>query len=153
MALSELFVGVGIFAAWYLYVRRTELPAQIAHRLGRFHEAVWHGYYLNAFYNRVFVDGTKKLSQELGAFDRHIIDGVGVRGTALAVRAASRASMWWDRWVIDGSVRAGAVITQIASNLTRYVQTGLVQAYMLFVVFGLIGFLSYYFYLVAHGLH
>ncbi|MGA8034940.1 MAG: NADH-quinone oxidoreductase subunit L [Candidatus Acidiferrales bacterium] len=153
MALSELFVGVGIFAAWYLYVRRTELPALIAHRLGRFHEVVWHGYYLNAFYNRVFVDGTKKLSLELGAFDRYIIDGVGVRGTASTVRAASRASMWWDRWVIDGSVRAGAVITQIASHLTRYVQTGLVQAYMLFIAFGLVGFLGYYFYLAAHAVH
>ena len=61
--------------------------------------------------------------------------------------------MWWDRWVIDGSVRAGAVITQIASHLTRYVQTGLVQAYMLFIAFGLVGFLGYYFYLAAHAVH
>jgi NADH-quinone oxidoreductase subunit L len=152
MVLSELFVGVGIFAAWYLYMRRPQIPAAIAQRLGRFHQAVWHGYYLNEFYNRVFVRGTKALSLELGAFDRHIIDGVGIRGTATAVRAASRISIWWDRWVIEGTVQVAAVMTQIAGNLTRYVQTGLVQAYMLFIVAGLIGFLGYYFYWAAHAI-
>jgi NADH-quinone oxidoreductase subunit L len=151
MLLSELFVGIGIFAAWYLYMRRTELPARIAHRFARFHQLIWHGYYLNAMYNRVFVRGTERLSLELGAFDRHVIDGVGVRGTALAVRAASRVSIWWDRWVIDGSVRAGAVAAQVVGHITRYIQTGLVQAYMLFIVAGLVGFLGYYFYLAAHA--
>jgi NADH-quinone oxidoreductase subunit L len=150
MVLSELFVALGIFLAWYLYVRRTELPAKIGLRLGGFHEAVWHGYYLNALYNAVFVSGTKKLSLELGAFDRHIIDGVGVDGTAWAMRAASRVSGWWDTWGIDGTVRAGAVAAQIVGHITRYVQTGRVQAYMLFIVMGLVGFLGYYFYLAHH---
>ena len=150
MMLSEIFVALGIFLAWYLYLRRTDLPEKIGQKLGRFHETVWHGYYLNAIYNAVFVNGTKKLSLELGAFDRHIIDGVGVSGTALAVRVVSRASGWWDTWGIDGTLRAGAVATQIVGHITRYVQTGRVQAYMLFIVMGLVGFLGYYFYLAHH---
>ena len=150
MVLSELFVAVGIFLAWYMYVKRTDLPGAIAQRLGKFHQEVWHGYYVNAFYNAVFVSGVKKLALELGAFDRHVIDGVGVRGTAWAVRAASRVLGWWDKWGIDGTVRAGAVGAQVVGVLTRYVQTGRVQAYMLLVVAGLVGFFGYYFYLAHH---
>ncbi len=150
MVLSELFVALGIFLAWYLYVKRADLPGVVAQRLGKFHQVVLHGYYVNAFYNAVFVSGVKKLALELGALDRHVIDGVGVRGTAWAVRAASRAAGWWDKWGIDGTVRAGAVGAQVVGAITRYVQTGRVQAYMLFIVVGLVGLFGYYFYLAHH---
>jgi NADH-quinone oxidoreductase subunit L len=150
MILSEAFVAFGIFLAWYFYVKHTEIPGKIAQRLGAFHQAVWHGYYLNAFCNAVFVTGTKKLSLELGAFDRNIIDGLGVRGTARFARVVSRVSMWWDEWIVDGTVNFGATMAQVLGHIARYVQTGLVQSYMLFIVAGLIGFLGYYFYLAAH---
>jgi NADH-quinone oxidoreductase subunit L len=152
MILSEAFVAFGIFLAWYLYVKRPEIPGKIAHRLGAFHRAVWHGYYLNAFYNAGLVDGTKKLSLELGAFDRNIIDGVGVRGMARMTRVASRISIWWDEWIVDGAVKLGAATVQVFGHIVRYLQTGLVQSYMLFIVAGLIGFLGYYFYLAAHAI-
>ncbi len=150
MILSEAFVAFGIFLAWYFYVKRTEIPGKIAQRLGAFHQAVWHGYYLNAFYNVVFVTGTKKLSLELGAFDWNMIDGLGVRGTARLARVVSRVSIWWDQWIVDGTVNFGATMVQVLGHIARYVQTGLVQSYMLFIVAGLIGFLGYYFYLAAH---
>lgn len=151
MILSEAFVAFGIFLAWYFYVKRTEIPGAIARRLGAFHQAVWHGYYLNAFYNAVFVNGTKTLSLELGAFDRNVIDGIGVRGTARVARVLSRMSIWWDNSIVDGGVNLGATVVQVFGHITRYVQTGLVQAYMLFIVAGLIGFLGYYFYLASHA--
>ena len=47
-------------------------------------------------------------------------------------------------------MRAGAVAAQIVGHITRYVETGRVQAYMLFIVMGLVGFLGYYFYLAHH---
>ena len=153
MLLSEVLVGMGILAAWWLYVKRTDLPAQIAHRFHALREMVWHGYYVNAFYEKVFVSGTKTLSRELDAFDRHVIDGVGVRGTAWAVRAASKLAGAWDKYVVDGAVNLGATITEAAGQAMRYLQTGFVQMYMLAIVAGVIGFLGYYFYLAAHVAH
>jgi NADH-quinone oxidoreductase subunit L len=153
MVLSEVLVGIGILAAWWLYVKRTDLPAQIAHRFHALREVVWHGYYVNAFCEKVFVSGTKTLSRELDAFDRHVIDGAGVRGTAWAVRVASRLAGAWDKYVVDGAVQLGATITEAAGQAMRYVQTGFVQMYMLAIVAGVIGFLGYYFYLAAHAVH
>jgi NADH-quinone oxidoreductase subunit L len=153
MVLSEVLVGIGILASWWLYVKRTELPAQIAHRFHSFREVVWHGYYVNAFYDKVLVSGTKTLSRELDAFDRHAIDGAGVRGTAWAVRVASKLAGAWDKYVVDGAVHLTATLTEAAGQAMRYVQTGFVQMYMLAIVAGVIGFLGYYFYLAAHVAH
>jgi NADH-quinone oxidoreductase subunit L len=153
MVLSEVLVGIGIFAAWWLYVKRTDLPEKLARRFHAFREVVWHGYYVNAFYEAVFVNGTKTLSRELDAFDRHVIDGVGVRGTARLVRLMSRLAGGWDKYVVDGAVRMGATLTEAAGQAMRYVQTGFVQMYMLAIVAGVIGFLGYYFYLAAHVAH
>jgi NADH-quinone oxidoreductase subunit L len=153
MVLSEVLVGIGILAAWGLYVKRTELPAQIAHRFQAFREVVWHGYYVNAFYDKVLVSGTKTLSRELDAFDRHVIDGASVRGTAWAVRVASKLAGAWDKNVVDGAVHLTATLTEAAGQAMRYVQTGFVQMYMLAIVAGVIAFLGYYFYLAAHVAH
>ena len=38
-------------------------------------------------------------------FDRNIIDGLGVNGAGWLTRFISRVSMWWDTWIVDGSVR------------------------------------------------
>jgi NADH-quinone oxidoreductase subunit L len=153
MLLSEVAVGIGIFAAWWLYVKRTDLPARIAQRFHALREVVWHGYYVNAFYEIVFVRGTKTLSRELDAFDRHVIDGAGVSGTAWLVRVMSMLAGAWDRYVVDGAVHLGASITEAVGQAMRYVQTGFVQMYMLAIAAGVVGFLGYYFYLAAHVAH
>ena len=52
--------------------------------------------------------------------------------------------MWWDRWIIDGTVRATSFMVKLASYPMRILQTGQVQSYALFVVVGAILFLGYY---------
>ena len=94
----------------------------------------------------------KDLGLALGAFDRNVIDGVGVNGAGWLTRAISKLSMWWDTWIVDGSVRLGARIVWIFSYPVRLIQDGLVQSYMLLIVIGLIGFLGYYFYMAHHAI-
>ena len=72
-----------------------------------------------------------------------MIDG-GVNGSAWLTRLTSSASIWWDTWVIDGSVQASAFGVQILSYPVRLLQTGLVQGYALMIVVGVLIFLSYY---------
>jgi NADH-quinone oxidoreductase subunit L len=88
----------------------------------------------------------------LGAFDRNVIDGWGVDGAGWLTRFVSKLSMWWDTWIVDGSVRLGALMVWIFSLLVRLVQDGLVQSYMLLIVIGLIGFFGYYFYVAQHAI-
>jgi hypothetical protein len=89
----------------------------------------------------------------LGWFDTNVINGVGVDGVGWLTRFVSRVSMWWDTWIVDGSVKLGARIVWLFSFPVRLIQDGLVQSYMLFIVIGLIGFLGYYFYLAHHAVH
>jgi NADH-quinone oxidoreductase subunit L len=153
MILSEGLVIVGILFAWFLYVKRTDLPQKIARGFGGFYTLVYNKYYVDQLYDALFVNRAKDLGLALGAFDRNVIDGLGVNGAGWLTRAISKVSMWWDTWIVDGSVRLGARIVWIFSYPIRLIQDGLVQSYMLLIVIGLIGFFGYYFYMARHAIH
>jgi hypothetical protein len=67
-------------------------------------------------------------------------------------RFISRLSIWWDTWIVDGSVRLGAWFVWLLSFPVRMIQDGLVQSYMLLIVTGLIGFLAYYIHIVHRAM-
>ena len=123
--------------------------SKIANRLGWFYRLVYNKYYVDQIYDSLFVNRAKDLGLALGAFDRTVIDGAGVNGAGWLTRFISKVSMWWDTWIVDGSVRFGARLVWLLSYPVRMVQDGLVQSYMLLIVIGLIGFLAYYFH-IAH---
>ena len=152
MLLSEGLVVLGILFAWYLYVKRTDLPAKIAKAFGGFYRLVYNKYYVDQLYDAMFVNRAKDLGLALGAFDRNVIDGVGVNGAGWLTRFISNVSIWWDTWIVDGSVRLGARIVWLFSYPVRLIQDGLVQSYMLLIVLGLIGFFGYYFYVAHHAI-
>jgi hypothetical protein len=108
---------------------------------------------VDQIYDALFVNRAKDLGLALGAFDANVIDGLGVNGAGWLTRAISRISMWWDTWIVDGSVKVGARLVWVLSFPVRMMQAGLVQSYMLFIVIGLIGFLGYYLYLAHHAMH
>ena len=153
MVLSEGLVILGILFAWFLYVKRTDLPDKIARSFGGFYRLVYNKYYVDQLYDALFVNRAKGLGLALGAFDRNVIDGVGVNGAGWLTRAISILSIWWDTWIVDGSVRLGARIVWIFSYPVRLIQDGLVQSYMLLIVIGLIGFFGYYFYMAHRAIH
>jgi NADH-quinone oxidoreductase subunit L len=150
-SVSIAFAGIGL--AWYLYIKRTDLPGKIAKSLNGFYELVFHKYYVDEIYDSLFVNRAKDLGLALGAFDRTVIDGAGVNGAGWLTRFISKVSMWWDTWIVDGSVRLGARLIWLLSYPVRMVQDGLVQSYMLLIVIGLIGFLAYYFHIAHHAMH
>jgi len=101
----------------------------------------------------MFVNRAKDLGLALGSFDRNVIDGLGVNGAGWLTRFVSRLSIWWDTWIVDGSVRLGARIVWFMSFPVRMIQDGEVQDYMLLIVLGLIGVIAYYFHLVRSAMH
>jgi NADH-quinone oxidoreductase subunit L len=143
----------GIGLAWFLYARQTELPDRIAKSLGRFYRLVYNKYYVDEIYDAMFVNRAKDLGLALGSFDRRVIDGAGVNGASWLARFISRLSIWWDTWIVDGSVRLGARMVWLLSLPTRMIQDGLMQSYMLLIVVGLIGLLTYCFHIVHHAMH
>jgi NADH-quinone oxidoreductase subunit L len=153
MIASVAVAFAGIALAWFLYLKRTDLPAKIAKSLNGFYDLVFHKYYVDELYDAMFVNRAKDLGLALGAFDRNVIDGAGVNGAGWITRFVSSVSMWWDTWIVDGSVRLGSFLVYCLGFVSKFLETGYVQNYMLLIVVGLIGVLAYYFYLAHHVIH
>ena len=76
--------------------------------------------------------------------DTNVIDGT-VNAAGWITRFTATVSKWWDKWIIDGiGVNGPAVVLRALSYPMRLVQWGLVQWYALVMVLGLTGFICYY---------
>ncbi len=150
MLLSETLVVAGILFAWYLYIKRVDLPKKIASSVSGLYTLLLNKYYVDETYDALFVNRAKELGSSLGEFDAKVIDGLGVNGAGWLTRVISRISMWWDTWIVDGSVRLGSWIVYVASMPVRMLQDGELQEYALVIVIGLVGFLGYTLYLLQH---
>ncbi len=101
-------------------------------------------WYVERIYNRVILYGVAQGGGRwLGRFDRMVVDGI-VNGAAVLTRWTSSASILWDRWVVDGAVRAAGMTLKMASFPIRFAQTGMVQSYALVLIAGLLAMLLFY---------
>jgi len=151
MALSVGSALAGIWLARLMYLRRTELADKLTANWPGLYRLLYRKYYMDEIYDALFVNRTMDLGTTMAAFDQRVIDGFGVDGSAWFTRVASRASIWWDTWIVDGLVNLAARIVWLFSFPVRLVQTGLVQSYALLIATGVLLFLGYYLYSV-HGL-
>jgi len=153
MAASVLVGLIGISLAWFFYLRRPRIPGTLAARSGGLYRLLYNKYYVDQIYDAMFVNRTKDLGSTLGAFDRDVIDGLGVNGAGWVTRAFSSISMVWDKWIIDGLVNLAARIVWIFSYPVRMIQSGRVSNYALLIVLGVLVFLGYYLRLTGVTLH
>jgi NADH-quinone oxidoreductase subunit L len=153
MVVSVLVAVVGIGLAWFFYLRRPRIPGTLAARSGGLYRLLYNKYYVDQIYDAMFVNRTKDLGTTLGAFDRGVIDGLGVNGAGWVTRAFSSISMVWDKWIIDGLVNLAARIVWIFSYPVRMIQSGRVSNYALLIVLGVLVFLGYYLRLTGVTLH
>ncbi len=141
---SVAIAGLGVWLAYTIYLRREGMADRLAADWPRLHRLLYRKYYMDETYDALFVNRTKDLGTVLGAFDRNIIDGLGVNGTAWFTRAISVVSIWWDTWIVDGAVRLTGGLARFVSYFpVRLLQTGLVQFYALSIVLGALLLLGY----------
>jgi NADH-quinone oxidoreductase subunit L len=144
MALSVLIALAGIWLARYIYLQREGLADRIAASWSGLYRLVYRKYYVDELYDALFVNRTKDLGTALAAFDRRVIDGWGVDGSAWATRLTSRISIWWDTWIVDGLVNFSARLVWLLSIPVRLFQTGRVQNYALMIVLGVLLLVVYF---------
>jgi NADH-quinone oxidoreductase subunit L len=76
----------GIATAWYLYIKRPDLPSVIAERFGLIYRILDRKYGFDEFNEWFFARGTRGLGRGLWQFgDVRVIDGVMVNGSAQLV--------------------------------------------------------------------
>jgi NADH-quinone oxidoreductase subunit L len=138
--LMALSVGVALAAigvAVYMYVKRKELPAGFVARFPRLYRWVHDKYYIDEFYQAVFVRNLLRINELMAAFDNKVIDGL-VNFSAVVVRKLSDVSGFVDNTFVDGLVNLLADTVRFTGAQLRKVQTGLVQNYLYLAMAGVI---------------
>jgi NADH-quinone oxidoreductase subunit L len=145
MGLSVCVAAGSAGLAMYLYLKNRAAVDSIAENFSGLHKTLENKYYVDEIYNALIVRGTVMNGGEaLSKFDAKVVDG-GVNGAAWLTRYISTISIWWDKYIVDGLVRATAFTVQVPLSLAATIlQTGKVQLYALSILTGLLIFLSYF---------
>jgi NADH-quinone oxidoreductase subunit L len=121
MVFTLISVGaatLGLYLAWLLYMRRPQLPQEIAQALGGFYQLVLNKYYVDELYATLFV--------------KPLIDG-------------SSKVLWHgiDQSVIDATLDNSADGAREVSDTMRQMQSGNIRSYAGWVAVGAAGVIIY----------
>ena len=110
MGVSVAIALIGVGIAFYLYLRKPEVPKRLGERFKRLYTIVFNKYYVDEIYGACFVKSTKRIGT---FFWREFDDGVIDR----SVNLVARLMLWLGR-------------------VLRRIQTGHVQGYALGIILG-----------------
>jgi proton-translocating NADH-quinone oxidoreductase chain L len=113
LASSAVALG-GVTLAWWFYIRRPQVPAELVRAMPGAYELSRNRFYLDELYVAFLVRPLSGLAYVARVFDQYIVDGL---------------------------VDLFARVPQLLGYLVRPIQNGLVQFYALVMVLGLAGFL------------
>lgn len=105
------FAFLGIFISWLIYGKKLIPNTSITQRFSFISSLLTHKYWIDELYDKSIIAWTK---------------------------ATSKISGWFDLYIIDGLVNTTGFLTIGSGRLLRYIQTGLIQSYILFTSFGII---------------
>ena len=132
MLASIAIAGVGILLATkYFYPGSAPfaLPAKVVAAFPNAYRWVRNKYYVDEFYEAVFVNGlVKKGGRLLWEIDARVVDGV-VNGTRHLTVGVSHVSNWFDKTFVDGAVNGVGDSFQAAYKGYGKLQTGQTQNY------------------------
>jgi NADH-quinone oxidoreductase subunit L len=138
---SSILAGLGgIALAWVLYLKAPKLPAMIAEKCSILYRMSLRKLWFDEIYEILFIRPFKCLAGWLYIFDQEAIDAV-VNETGLTTLRVSWLKGWIDTYIVDGLVNLVGAIVQFASSITRRIQTGFVQHYLMIVFIGILIFI------------
>jgi NADH-quinone oxidoreductase subunit L len=110
---------LGVLAAWYLYIKRPDLPGKIAQKFSPIYKLLDNKFYFDEIYQALFAAGSRNLGTALWRVgDVAIIDGTAVNGSARVVG-----------WM---------------SGVMRHLQSGYLYHYAFAMIIGLSALLAWY---------
>ncbi len=133
MLLGTVVAVSGIGLAYLMYYKRSISADAMAERFKPLYTLLYNKYYFDELYDVVIIKPILGFGNFMWTFDAKVIDGlVNLVGWLTVVW--SDVKMWFDTWIIDGAVNgSGWLVTQLG-GIIRYLQTGAVQFYALFII-------------------
>ena len=120
MAVSSLVAFAGIGLATFLWLKRKDIPAQMATRFSGVHKLLLNKYYVDEVYDATIVQPIKVVSQE---------------------------GLWrgFDVKIVDGAVNGAGYFVSGVSIVLRLLQNGSVKTYAASIFAGAVTILAFYF--------
>jgi NADH-quinone oxidoreductase subunit L len=129
-ALAAIAFGYRLYATW-----RERDPVS---SLGPVYTLLMNKYYLDDLYMKGIVRPIQyKLSAATDWFNQKVLDGI-VHGFAGLARVLAGVTNRIDQRVVDGAVNGAAGLTGFSGGILRYLQTGNVQRYAVFLFAGVV---------------
>ncbi len=137
---SIVLVAIGLAIGYYIYRPKGKYALQYATRpmaKNLMQRISYYNWYLDPLYYHVVHRPALKFSDACRWIDNRLIDrGINLFGIFNIIFAHSIA--WLDKYVIDGIVNLGVYLAARFGNLTRSIQGGKVQSYLVLAILGLI---------------
>jgi len=132
MVIATIVGLSGIGLAYLIYYKKTISAEKIGSTFRPIYTLLFNKYYFDEIYQKLIIDPIMAFARFMWTFDARVIDGA-VNGTAWATILWSDIKEWFDTWIVDGAVNGAGWLVQQWSHLLRFIQTGNVQFYALFI--------------------
>ncbi len=133
---SVIIVALSVLLAFAMYIFGFISPSFFYDKLSFWVKALKNKYYMDWLYIDVLIKkGLLKLNNLLSWFDSGIYDRYAIDGWAFINRQVFKASHWFDRVIVDSvAVDGTAVGTEIFSLVTKSIQSGYIQKYIIVLI-------------------
>jgi NADH-quinone oxidoreductase subunit L len=133
MGLSLLIGASGIYVAYLMYYKKSLSPEKVGQTFKPIYTFFYNKWYFDELYFAVLIRPAQRLADFLWKFDAGVVDGA-VNGTAWLTIFWSDMKQLFDVYIIDGAVNGAGWTVRQWGNLLRFLQTGTVQFYALFII-------------------
>ncbi|UCD65240.1 MAG: NADH-quinone oxidoreductase subunit L [Candidatus Zixiibacteriota bacterium] len=136
----SLIVGLsGIYLAYLMYYKKSISAEAMAERFRPIYKLLYNKYYFDEIYHAVLIRPVLAVADFMWTFDARVVDGL-VNGTGWLTIKWSDIKLWFDTWIVDGAVNGSGWLVRQGANILRFLQTGSMQFYALFILVVLIVF-------------
>jgi NADH-quinone oxidoreductase subunit L len=136
MTFSVLTALSGILIGYILYGTKLFDRKKIINILPYTYKVLKNKYYIDEFYNATVIRLLFFLSEIFSLFDKYVVDGI-VNLVGYTTYALSLIHNIFDKYIVDGIVNLIGWFTKKTGDTLKYLQTGLVQNYILIAFLGL----------------
>lgn len=137
MLISTLVAFSGIGLAYLMYIKRSISPQSLGAKFKGLYTLLYNKWYFDEIYDTVIIKPTLTFTNLLWSFDGGVIDWV-VNASGRFTLWLSVIKTWIDVHIVDGAVNGLGYTIWATGALLRQFQTGKVQLYGFFIIFGIV---------------